>query len=215
MIGAVATWETMDPEQVVAVLEATGATIVPPDAPSVQVRGACLAIVRGPEERLELAGGTDPPAASPVGFVNGLRAIGIATVDVERLVSELRSGVAGGQPEEVMALDPWVGGRGVVVDAPSGMRLVVLEPTTEGRLAAVLARRGEAPFAAWIDLVAGAGRASSGPADHGGASGAAPTERPTALGPTVLLRAAGRWGPFLLGLPGGDAPGGHGATIPT
>jgi hypothetical protein len=59
------------------------------------------------------------------------------TVDVERTVADL-----GLEPERI-ADDPLLGARGVLVRPPNGPPVAILEPMTEGRLAAALARAGE------------------------------------------------------------------------
>ena len=84
----------------------------------------------------------------------GLRAVGWATVDTERAVGHLAfqlgigeeefrtapgSAVLGAQCRVVLAFRPIVG----------GVTLAVIEPATEGRLAAALARWDEGPVVAW------------------------------------------------------------------
>ena len=101
------------------------------------------------------------------------------------------------RPEVHPVEDPWLGARGVLLAGPEGPGLAILEPRTEGLLAALLARRGEGPCAAWLTGVGGP---------------AAGRVRITALGPARVLYAGGRWGPFLLGLDG-DPVGPSGATI--
>ena len=64
--------------------------------------------------------------------------------------------------------------------------LVLLEPSTEGRLAAALARHGEGPVAVWL-------------ADPVPDSASASPSRPTAIGGRArLLRPEHPWGPFVL-----------------
>ena len=96
-----------------------------------------------PARRLKLRGEPEPIA---------LHAIGWATVDAERAAAELR---------RVLAL-PLVDPVALPAEGPLGARclrlerddegpaLVLLEPTTEGRLAAALARRGEGVAVAWV-----------------------------------------------------------------
>ncbi|HEX5014948.1 MAG TPA: hypothetical protein VFV72_12410 [Candidatus Limnocylindrales bacterium] len=64
------------------------------------------------------------------------------TVDVERTVERM------GLPAESIDDDEILGARGVLVRPPDGPPVVVLEPATEGRLAAALARddEGESGF---------------------------------------------------------------------
>lgn len=59
------------------------------------------------------------------------------TVDVERTVLDM------GLEAEPLERDEVLGGQGVLVQPPEGPPIAVLEPFTEGRLAASLARNGE------------------------------------------------------------------------
>ena len=82
-------------------------------------------------------------------------AIGWATVELDRAVAELAEAM--GVPAERFAIagdDELLGARcrvamGVLAEARS---LVVLEPATEGRLAATLARHGEGPAVIWLAI---------------------------------------------------------------
>jgi hypothetical protein len=74
-------------------------------------------------------------------------ALGWATVDTERGATEL----AEHGPFERAADETILGARCVVGSpAPGGIRLAVLEPNTEGRLAATLARHDEGPAVLWV-----------------------------------------------------------------
>jgi ribosomal protein S18 acetylase RimI-like enzyme len=106
-------------------------------------------------------------------------AVGWATVDRERAALEWRPlrFVAAPDDEALGAL-AW---RSTLDD---GTVLLLLEPSTEGRLAAALARHGEGPVALWV-------------------AGRSPTEGlPAAAsalgGRSWLARPAHPWGPFLL-----------------
>ena len=59
------------------------------------------------------------------------------TVDVERTVAQL------GLEAEPLVRDEVLGGQGVLVRPPDGLPTAILEPFTEGRLAASLAMNGE------------------------------------------------------------------------
>jgi hypothetical protein len=92
-------------------------------------------------------------AAFPPSVVGRMVALGWATVDLERAVQEL--GGALGIPAQrftVAADTELLGARCRVASAalPDGSSLVVLEPATEGRLAATLARLGEGPAVIWL-----------------------------------------------------------------
>ncbi|MFL5779348.1 MAG: hypothetical protein ACJ761_10445 [Chloroflexota bacterium] len=93
--------------------------------------------------------------------------LGWATVELDRAARWLASELPGSGPfepgsgDELLAASCRIG--------PSGLGaapwLVLLEPDKEGRLAALLARRGEGPIAAWIVPENGfesAGRMSAG-----------------------------------------------------
>jgi hypothetical protein len=88
----------------------------------------------------------------------GLPVIGLAwaTVDTERAVAELTRAVPDAAPFEPGAAETILGGSSLVGRATAGpVRLVILEPVTEWRLAATLARHDEGPAALWV---AGDGR---------------------------------------------------------
>ena len=88
-----------------------------------------------------------------------LAGVGWATVELDRAEAELAEWLAGDAPDPAAdALEPVLGARcaSAAADGLPGAELVLLEPTTEGRLAASLARDGEGPCA----LYAAAGRAA-------------------------------------------------------
>jgi len=105
--------------------------------------------------------------------------VGWATVDTDRTLADLGDGT--GLSFEPEADEPALGARARV--AWSGrVAIVVLEPSTEGRLAAALARRGEGIVCLYV---AGAAATGSG--------------RRTALGrPGRILPHDRPWGPFVL-----------------
>ena len=72
-----------------------------------------------------------------------------ATVDLERALREHgRTATEAIAAAAAAIVDPHLGARVAVIDAGDGRRLALAEPTTEGRLAATLARSGEGP-AGW------------------------------------------------------------------
>jgi hypothetical protein len=97
-------------------------------------------------------------------------AVGWATVDLERAVSELTRdlGLPGESFTEAVESEA-LGARGRVAPAAidGEMAIVILEPSTEGRLAALLARHGEGPAAIWFladgDMIGEVGAARPGP----------------------------------------------------
>lgn len=106
-----------------------------------------------------------------------LLAVGWATVDIERTLEDL--GVPGARPA---ADEPLLGARAWRVDA-GAVTVLVLEPSTEGRLAAALARHGEGIRALYL----GTDAQSTG------------IVSPTALGlPGRLLPHERPWGPFVI-----------------
>ena len=103
-------------------------------------------------ERL-VAFGTAVAASLPSSIAGRTIALGWATVDLDRAVEELGEALRLPTGRFVVAPDTRVlGARCRVADAilPDGSALAVLEPTTEGRLAAALARAGEGPAAIWL-----------------------------------------------------------------
>lgn len=79
-------------------------------------------------------------------------AIGWACVELERAQRELASLVADGLPFRDAPASVALGARCVVGrtgPSPDALRIVLLEPATEGRLAAYLARHGEGWAARW------------------------------------------------------------------
>lgn len=74
-----------------------------------------------------------------------------ATVDLERALGE-RSALAGEGIGPSETEEPHLGARVVIVGAPlpEGVPVAVAEPTTEGRLAATLARHGEGQVGRYV-----------------------------------------------------------------
>ncbi len=131
IVTAPLAWQSRDPDRIRALLGVLGL-------------GGVVAVVAAPPEgtdRLVVASGTptealpDAPAGFPV-------VLGWATVDAERLVD--------GQPVERLPPDPHLGA--FVWRPPTTPGVLVLEPSTEGRLAAMLARHGEGPAALYVTL---------------------------------------------------------------
>jgi hypothetical protein len=147
-------------------------------------------------------------AASPrarldaaVGAVAGERAVvgvGWATVDLDRAAIELASDL-GIRPGDFRDASPSValGARCRVASgalADGDIAVVILEPSTEGRLAGHLARHGEGPAAAWVSAGGSTTSAPSGTATPGpfGPEAALPpaADRPDLLG-FLVAREAG------------------------
>lgn len=82
-----------------------------------------------------------------------LVAVGWATVDLDRAEAELKTWLGAPRPDpDEDGTEPHLGARTRVRAAPGlpGDALVLSEPTTEGRLAAALARDGEGPYALYL-----------------------------------------------------------------
>ena len=86
-----------------------------------------------------------------------------ATVDLERSLAGLRtaSASAGANPDPgsadplQAADDPLLGGRVLVLTTGDGRRVALAEPSTEGRLAGILARLGEGHVGAYLETPVG------------------------------------------------------------
>ena len=107
----------------------------------------------GPLDRLQAmlaAEGEDPILRS----IDGRPiALGWATVELERAAVELGSDLGVPTDRFLVATATSALGAHCVVGSdvlPNGISLVLLEPATEGRLAASLARFGEGPVAIWL-----------------------------------------------------------------
>jgi hypothetical protein len=110
-------------------------------------------------ERLA-AFGAAAVASLPSAVAGRTIAHGWATVDLDRAVDELGLALGVAPDRFVVARDSrLLGARCRVADdvLPDGSSLAVLEPTTEGRLAATLARVGEGPAAVWLAPAGGLG----------------------------------------------------------
>ncbi len=122
-------------------------------------------------------------------FVSSLRAvespvlaIGWATVDIERTLADLAAVEPGAASEPVLDVEPALGARAARLRADS-IEIVILEPITEGRLAAFLARHGEGMAVRYVE-------------DGSGQIGELTVR--TALGRMGRLEAGPRDGPFVI-----------------
>ena len=115
-------------------------------------------------------------------------ALGWATVDLDRAATELASELGFSVAEFLWAPDSIVlGARCRMANGilPGGAGLAILEPRTEGRLAAALARHGEGPLVTWA-------RSSDAPRRRPA------SVRPGPFGPERLQPGGPPQGPFLL-----------------
>ena len=191
-------WETDQPGRLRDLLAAVGFRARP--GGSLAIPGLVLAVASPiGADRLRPAlprdVGREAPPDGPAGEPGGprLRAVAVATVDLERAGASY-AGLLGELPG-----DEILGAR----IATTGVAGVVLaEPTTEGRLAATLARHGEGPAAFCVAVpwaAIGAIRRRLVELGERPRDGAGP------FGPQVLARARPPWGPHLLVVP--EAPG--------
>ena len=121
-------------------------------------------------------------------------AIGWATVDLDRAAADLA--VEAGIDASLVHPAPDDEALGAVarrIDLADGT-LLILEPHTEGRLAAALARHGEGPVAVYL---AASGRPAATKSASRRARHLAATADPLG-GQSRLLRPADPWGPFVL-----------------
>ena len=123
-------------------------------------------------------------------------ALGWATVELDRAAAELAAELGTVPGAFLPASDSVVLGARCRVAygvLPGGRPLAILEPRTEGRLAAALARQGEGPWVTWARSAVKIGR------------GPSRSRRPGPFGPEHMYPGTPTDGPFLLLI--GDGPG--------
>jgi hypothetical protein len=98
------------------------------------------------DERLRVIDTEPTPAASPPRPI-GFTALGFATVDTERAATERGWRLRPAEPDRILGADA-----NFVIDPE---RVLLLEPHTEGRVAASLARWGEGPAALYLAAASG------------------------------------------------------------
>jgi hypothetical protein len=189
-------WSARDPDAVTARLRGLGFAVGADRGiafPSAAVRIEARPVG---DDRLELPAAPAAPAAplSPArrhanGIVDVL-AVGWATVDRERFAADART-----RPVEALPNDPHLGAF-VVRQGTGRPYALVLEPDTEGRLAASLVRFGEGPIALYLGCGAGGMAAFVADARRRGSAISGVREGP--LGPSVLLLGGSAWGPHIL-----------------
>jgi hypothetical protein len=129
-----------------------------------------------------------------------------ATVELERALADLAGGGPGGAATELgpgtdtgrrarPATDPLLGARVAVLTDEDGTQVAVAEPSTEGRLAAVLARQGEGPAGRYVRAPVGLA-ALRRLAAAAGVSLSAPADGP--FGPSVLVVAGPIGAPIVI-----------------
>ena len=202
----VVSWVTAEPDRLAARLAALGFTLIDRRLlafPHGEVRLVPLASGPGRERlvdpRWERPTGETHTRPGHANGVSDIVALGWATVDADRATVATALDLA--DAFAPLPDDRHLGARvrGSLARQPATF---LLEPSTEGRLAATLARLGEGPVALY--LVTGGGELGavvSAMSAHIPAMGAAagrPDVRPGPLGPAVLLPGGPAWGPHLL-----------------
>ncbi len=200
MNGAVTlAWEAHEPERIRDLLSALGFRSKP--GGRLTIPGLDLTIVQidGPD-RLGPAAGSGLAGApeDQAGARTRLLAVGVATVDLERAAA------ASGRRLPALLPDSLLGARAAATD---DSRVVLLEPATEGRLAATLARHGEGPAALYL-AVGPAGVMAM--ADRLLALGEGPRFGSGPFGRQLLASTRHPSGPYLLVVARGPAPGAAG-----
>ena len=130
----------------------------------------------------------------------GAVAIGWATVELERAAGELSHLLSPGSTFLEAPSSVILGARcrvGLAADDPC-LRILLLEPETEGRLAATLARSGEGWAATWAADPAAGGRVGAPAAGQRGARATLSTVRPGPLGVERLVLGGPLTGPHRL-----------------
>ncbi|MBI2763350.1 MAG: hypothetical protein HYX54_06325 [Chloroflexi bacterium] len=116
---------------------------------------------------------------------------GWATVDLDRAEATL-SGERRPPRRSTAVVDVVLGASGRSILLADGREVVLLEPSTEGRMAAALARHGEGRLVTYV--LARPGAPSRARAAGIGLS----AERRGPFGPQRLVLGGSRWGPFLV-----------------
>jgi hypothetical protein len=150
------------------------------------------------DNRLELVDRTRPREAGMAELRwdrPDVAAVGWATVDLERAAAGFP-----GLQFAAAADEPLLGGRASLAAVTQGLSLALLEPVTEGRLAASLARHGEGPVALYVRLLGGPTALDPGP--YGAPVMSRIVEGPFGL--EALLLGGPAFGPHLLVV--GQAP---------
>lgn len=197
-MGLVVDWASPDPGALGARLADRLRLPRPdPDADrfALQLAGGILRVARaapGDRERLvavsvlddRLAAAPGEAATAALGDPPGVRLLGVAWASVEMARGARELAERFGLDAAAFELaddDAWLGAAARVARLGRS-RLVVLEPTTEGRVAAALARFGEGPVAVYLALPGPA----SGSVRHG------------PLGAGSLISGSPVWGPFAI-----------------
>lgn len=186
-------WSTRDPEAAAArwrgygfSVEADGRIAFP--SASLEIEGGTAG-----EDRLTFSDGPGLRAGSGRPHPNAIAdvlAVGWATVDRERFIADARSDAV-----KILLNDPHLGAF-VLRQGTGRPYALVVEPDTEGRLAASLVRFGEGPAAIYLQVDPGGLAAFVDDARRRGTALSAIRVGP--LGPSVILLGGPAWGPHVL-----------------
>jgi hypothetical protein len=105
-------------------------------------------VIPGDDVRVVAAGLLRRAGADPRRAARAV-AVGWATVELERAAPAFAAAIPGGVVFEAAADEPLLGAR-CWVAAGTDPAIALLEPSTEARVAAFLARHGEGPAAVWL-----------------------------------------------------------------
>jgi hypothetical protein len=203
-------WSTKGPEALALRLRQSGFELDANGVLALPSATLCIEMSAGPVDGLKVTEGETRPAnvvpRQPNGVADVL-AIGWATVDWERFVAGLGPDPIGSLPR-----DPHLGAF-VLRYGRAEPAVLVLEPDTEGRLAATLARSGEGPVAIYLGLGPGELTPFIATARRRGAL--TTTVRPGPFGPSVLLAGGPAWGPHVLVVERPDRHPASPGTIPS
>ncbi len=160
-----------------------GAAAVEPELVVPLVGGEVALVASDGPDRLAVGGLDEAAGMEPAAELRGapvLLGVGWATVDAERALPEVAATLGMDARAFRSATADDTLGAAVRIARSGSLAVVVLEPVTEGRAAAALARNGEGPCAIYVAT-----------------SSAAATE-PGPLGPAILVMADRRSGPFVV-----------------
>ncbi len=136
------------------------------------------------------------PGLALAGLAVRVVAVGWATVDLDRAWVELAPRTPTAPAVGAVVRDELLGARGRILGTSAGgVRSILLEPATEGRLAASLAHRGEGPAVLYVAPTVGDLSAAVDRLTHGGSRVRAGR---TALGPGVVVLGVPSAGPQVI-----------------
>lgn len=189
-------WTTRDPAALSARLRRYGLEVGADGLLAFPSAALRLISAPGRDDRLAVVNDAgDAPGESP-NEVQDVLAVGWATVERERIVAAAsaggRSGLVDVQP---LPDDPHLGAYVLRIGRTTPTRLVI-EPETEGRLSATLARVGEGPVAIYLSSGPGGLAGFAARARAGGALVSSVRTGP--LGPSIILPGGPIWGPHIL-----------------